>query len=110
MTIPHLKLSNLIFNDVNYHKFLVSRPNIFNEIANNLKENILGISSDELSKNLSAKEPYIRQLLNVWCKCWCSFFEYGRIGYSVRLNKWFYLSNTHPCARKHIIKISYIRL
>ena len=65
------------------------------------------IDLNTLAEELEEDPKFIKHTLDVWVLSWCSFFEYGRVGYDSTQGKLFYIKNTHPQARFHRPRVKF---
>jgi len=101
--------SQEIFKEKQYATYLSEFTDIYENISNIfIKNPSLMCTTDELCNMLGIdidKSKYVEQSLCIWTSHLCTFFKYGRIIWSHKHDKWFWISNLHPLAREHSPKI-----
>ena len=94
-----------IINDPEFIEFNKVHPNVWEEIKDIMIANKSVMKLDELALALNADKRFVKHTLDTWVSHWCTFFQYGRIGYDKHNDVWFYLKNSHSQARFHFPRI-----
>ena len=101
------ELDEGVINDPNFYKYSEKHPLIWEEIRDIMLKYRGVIDLNTLAEELEEDPKFIKHTLDVWVLSWCSFFEYGRVGYDSTQGKWFYIKNTHPQARFHRPRVKF---
>ena len=98
-----------IFKEAEYGVYLNKYPDMVSKIKGIFSDNPrMMCTSNEICKILNINldySRYVEQTLSIWGSQLCSFFEHGRIIFSKKHKKWFWLPKEHPLARDHTPKI-----